>query len=236
MTSPSMEMQSTELGSLLEALSKAQGEIKGALEDCANPFFKSTYADLTSVWEACREPLAKNGLSVLQTTQILDGMTCLVSTLGHKSGQWIRGILPIKTPILEKKDKHGNITHIVKDDLQSLGSAITYSRRYALSALVGVCPVDDDGERAMDRNKKKDKESSQAESKPAVIFRLPEGIDENVLNIFIEESAKTSKCSVAAVKKRAAENMEGFLEVFKKWQKQYFNTLGEVGAEDTETA
>lgn len=121
-------------GKLFEALSKAQAVIEGAKEDSDNPFFKSKYADLTSVWQACRKPLTDNGLTVVQTMDLVADRIFLVTTLGHISGQWICSYLPIP---------------ITKPDPQTLGSAITYCRRYALSAIVGICPADDDAEGAM---------------------------------------------------------------------------------------
>lgn len=202
MTSPTIEMHSSEISSLLEALAKAQSTMRGAVEDSSNPFFKSSYADLTSVWEACREPLTKNGLSIIQTIQVLNGTTCLVSILGHQSGQWIKSILPIKP---------------AREDIQSFGSAMTYCRRYALSALVGVCPVDDDGEAAMDhRHKKKDKSEDEAQ----IALNVPAGVDEKKLDFFIQESANTSKCSINDVKRRAAKNMNGFLKAFHEWNEK----------------
>lgn len=129
--------QSTEVKELFTALNKAQAEIKGALKDSSNPFFKSKYADLESVWEACRPSLSKHGLSVIQTTDFLqDAGICIVTTLGHSSGQWIKGTLPIMAKA---------------QDPQGIGSAITYARRYALAAIVGIVQVDDDGESAMER-------------------------------------------------------------------------------------
>ena len=133
-------MQSESIGALAAALAKAQGIMLGAAKDAANPFFKSSYADLASVWAACRAPLAANGLSVIQTTGIdADGRAQLITTLAHSSGEWISGHYPVRP---------------VKDDPQGLGSAITYARRYALSAMVGIAPEDDDAEAAMDRNAK----------------------------------------------------------------------------------
>ncbi len=130
------------INELAAALSKAQAEIKGATKDSKNTFFKSSYADLASVWEACRIPLTKNGLAVIQTTDVIadtgGDTTLLVTTLVHSSGQYIQGRYPI---------------HPVKNDPQSLGSAITYARRYALQAIVGIAPDDDDGEAAMGREK-----------------------------------------------------------------------------------
>lgn len=130
--------QSTEVKDLFAALSVAQGEMRGALKDADNPFFRSRYADLESVWEACRGPLSRNGLSVVQTTEFdpVAGI-CVVTTLGHSSGQWIRGTLP---------------TMAVKQDPQGIGSSISYSRRYALAAIVGIYQTDDDGEAAMARD------------------------------------------------------------------------------------
>lgn len=135
------QMQSTEIGELAKALSQAQGQIKGAVKEAENPYYKSTYANLAAVWDACREPLSKNGLAVIQTTSNDNGnIITVITTLVHSSGQWISGRLSLQP---------------VKVDPQSIGSAITYARRYALSAIVGVSPEDDDGESAMGRNNSK---------------------------------------------------------------------------------
>lgn len=128
--------QSDQINELAAALSKAQAEMKGAVKESSNPFFKSKYADLESVWDACRKPLTSNGLSVIQTTGLVDGQLCVVTTLAHNSGQWIRGVLPI---------------NVERPDPQKVGSAISYARRYALAALVGIYQTDDDAESAMER-------------------------------------------------------------------------------------
>lgn len=115
---------------LATALAKAQAIIESASMDKENPFFHSKYADLFSVWGACREALTSNGLSVVQLPRT-SGTKCYVMTmLMHLSGQWIKGELGA-TP--------------TKQDPQGIGSCITYLRRYSLSAMVGVCPEDDDG-------------------------------------------------------------------------------------------
>jgi hypothetical protein len=128
--------QSESLGELAKALVKVQAVVEGAKKDSANPFFKSKYADLESVWGVCRPPLTENGLAVVQTTEPNEHGITLVTTLLHTSGQWMRGKLSMRP---------------VKDDPQGLGSCITYARRYALAALVGVVQVDDDGEGASGR-------------------------------------------------------------------------------------
>lgn len=131
-------MQTSEqINELAAALSKAQAKIIGALKDAANPFFKSKYADLSSVWDAVREPLTANGLSVLQTTSTSESGGVVVTTmLMHSSGQWVRDALE-----LLPKDKSP----------QGMGSAITYGRRYALAAITGCPQIDDDGEASMGR-------------------------------------------------------------------------------------
>jgi hypothetical protein len=129
-------MQSEQINELAAALSKAQASITGALKDSANPFFKSKYADLASCWDACRKQLTDNGLSVIQTTDIVADTVVVRTTLAHSSGQWINGILPVKA-----KD----------DGPQAQGSGITYARRYALAAMVGLAQIDDDAEAAQGR-------------------------------------------------------------------------------------
>jgi hypothetical protein len=129
--------KSLELGELATALAKAQATMEGAKKDAANPFFKSRYADLASVWEACREPLSSNNLSVVQTASgDLEGNVHVTTMLLHASGQWIQDTLTMKPK---------------ENTPQGIGSTITYARRYALSAMVGVAPEDDDGEAAQGR-------------------------------------------------------------------------------------
>ena len=131
-----MTEQSQTINALASALSKAQGQITGALKDSSNPFFKTKYADLASVWDACRDQLSANGLCVIQTLSNKEDQIVVVTTLAHSSGEWIRGELAVKP---------------VKSDPQGIGSAITYARRYTLAAIVGVAQIDDDAEAAMGR-------------------------------------------------------------------------------------
>jgi len=120
---------------LYEAMSKAQAEIKGAVKNGANPHFKSAYSTLEDVWEACREPLTKNGLCVIQPMRIMeDGRMVLDTIVGHASGE--ERVSSAYIPLAEKATP------------QAIGSAITYFRRYMLMSVVGICPTDDDGEAA----------------------------------------------------------------------------------------
>lgn len=127
--------KSDQINELAAALAKAQGQIKGALKDSNNPFFKTKYADLASVVEAIREAFAQNGLSYVQRTEPTEANEVRVETvLLHASGQWLSaGVLNIP---------------VSKADAQGFGSALTYARRYGLSAATGVAPEDDDGNAA----------------------------------------------------------------------------------------
>jgi hypothetical protein len=123
-----MEM-SVEINELAAALSKAQGTMKAASKDAVNPHFKSSYSTLASVWDAARGPLSMNGLSIVQGAHAEAERVAVTTVLMHTSGQWMRDTL----------------TMAARDSSpQSIGSAVSYGRRYGLSAMVGVAPDDDD--------------------------------------------------------------------------------------------
>lgn len=124
---------SDSIGEIAEALAKAQSEMTFAHKDSNNPFFKSSYADLNSVLDAVREPLSKNGIAIVQTTDGDSGSITVITKLIHKSGEWIEGRLTM-TP--EKKGA------------QAFGAVVTYARRYALAAIASIAQADDDAEAA----------------------------------------------------------------------------------------
>jgi hypothetical protein len=144
------------------ALAKAQGQIKAALKDANNPFFKSKYADLSSVWAACQGPLTENGISISQwPCHSEDGRLHIVTRLAH-AGEWMRA----------------NFSVPVKDQTaQGFGSAVTYARRYALAAAVGVvADEDDDGNAASgksDGNARKP--AARSQSVPTTAPAAPSG-------------------------------------------------------------
>jgi len=126
--------QSESIANLAKALSIVQGKLTYATKDSANPFFKSRYADLESVWDSCRSLLAENGLAVMQFPgEYFDGTMSLTTVLSHSSGEWISKEMSLP---------------VTKPDAQGAGSALTYMRRYALAAVVGVVQADDDGNAA----------------------------------------------------------------------------------------
>jgi hypothetical protein len=123
------------------ALAKAQSVMHGATKDRTNPAFKTAYATLQSVIEAARGPLNENGISFLQSPGAIDDNTIsITTTLLHESGEWLRERFCIP---FEKRTP------------QSVGSAISYGRRYALMSFLGMPAVDDDGEAAMPREQPK---------------------------------------------------------------------------------
>lgn len=130
-------MQSESVSKLIPALIAAKQQIGPVLKTKVNPAFRSKYADLDTVCDVTEGPLAANGLVVVQTTRVdPERGPLLVTTLYHESGEWLAGEYPLQP---------------VKHDPQGLGGAMTYARRYALLALLGLAPEDDDGETASGR-------------------------------------------------------------------------------------
>lgn len=128
-----MELHSTETAEIAKALAKVQSVLEGASKTSANPHFKSKFADLRSIWDALRDILPENGLSVTQVMTPIGEKDYMVTMLMHSSGQWIKSILPL---MIEKMTSQG------------VGSSISYARRYSLAAIVGVYQEDDDGNAA----------------------------------------------------------------------------------------
>ena len=122
------------------ALCLAQADIKDAKTNKKNAFIGNSYADLTAVWQACRKALTDHDLAVVQRFKTEDGELILETLLIHTSGESISSELPL----MNVKDWH------------SLGSGITYARRYSLCSLVGIAPdgEDDDGSAAQEDSKK----------------------------------------------------------------------------------
>ncbi len=134
--------KSDEINEISKAMALAQGEMKPAFKGTVNPFFKSRFANLEQVWDSIREPLTKNGLSSIQDVKTTPTGVEIVTCILHSSGQWLE-FGPLEMQLLKK-------------DPQSLGSAITYGKRYALCAALGIVTgdEDDDGEAATKPHRK----------------------------------------------------------------------------------
>lgn len=129
--------KSESIKELAAALAKAQGELDKAKKSSKNPHFRSNYANLEEVWDACREHLSANGLSVIQSVgQSEDHKPNLTTMLLHNSGEFLENTVTLPT---------------VKPGPQEVGSCLTYMKRYCLAAMVGVADSDDDAEAAEGR-------------------------------------------------------------------------------------
>lgn len=117
-------------GALAEALAAAQAEMKRAQKDAKNPHFKSKYATLDSVMDACLPALSKHGIAVTQPVKRIEGETYVVTRLHFGA---------------DTLEDDGMPLLVNKKDMQGLGSALTYARRFGLMAMAGVAPADDDG-------------------------------------------------------------------------------------------
>ena len=125
----------------IKALCKAQAEMTGAIKGSENPHFRSKYADLGAVQDACLPSLQKHGFAVTSRLGNDENGGFLETVLIHESGEVYRCSVPL---IVDKQN------------MQGLGSAITYARRYGLMCLSGVAPEDDDGNSAADNPPKND--------------------------------------------------------------------------------
>lgn len=125
---------SAEIAAISKALVVAQLKMGTAKKDSNNPFFKSKYADLNAIREACIPALNEVGISVLQPTVQKDGKNFVQTILLHESGEYISGL----TEIVYNKP----------NDAQAQGSGITYARRYGLQSMCNVGAEDDDGNKA----------------------------------------------------------------------------------------
>jgi len=157
---------SEQIGELAASLSKAQGSILTADRDKKNPFYGSKYADLASCWDAIRKPLSENGLAIIQLAETCGPTVAVTTILAHSSGQWISGRLAM-TPVRQLSKAEGGGWEPANDP-QAIGSAITYARRYALSAIAGIAADDDDGNAASGRN-----ESPADGAKPSRSHAVP---------------------------------------------------------------
>jgi len=210
---------SANVNELFAALSKAQGHIQPAPKDKSNPFFKSKYADLSNVWDACRGSLSENGLSVIQIPQTKSTGMYLTTILGHSSGQWIRGDIMIT---------------LAKYDPQSVGSAITYFRRYCLSSFTGVSPEDDDGEKAQSSFRKSaetvkfssNEVSNEKDQLPTLIEvegfknKFP-NIEPELVDRYLEVLADKTKNTKQTMVGIAMKNESYFLTQFTKWKDSF---------------
>jgi hypothetical protein len=118
-----------EINEISAALSKAQAKMQNASFNKVNPHFKSKYADLASIRDAVVPALSENGIALVQLMEITDGTLVLLTKLAHSSGQFLES----RYPVISATGKP-----------QDMGSALTYARRYSMSAICGIASEEDD--------------------------------------------------------------------------------------------
>lgn len=118
-----------ETKTLIQAIAEFQKSAPIILKSATNPFFKSKYADLPAVWHTIKDLMSANGLAVVNLNVIIEGQEYLETRIYHTGGEYLSSVSRLAP---------------VKSDPQSVGSAITYMRRYALMSLLGLVADDDD--------------------------------------------------------------------------------------------
>lgn len=203
--------QSESLKELATALSKAQAKMKMADKSSINPHFKSKYADLAEVWEACREALTSEGLSIVQLVEAGEVGHLLKTMLFHSSGEHISSHTPLFLP--------------AQPTMQHLGAAVTYAKRISLMAMVGISvgEVDDDGEEnrrdveaAPDDKRARLQRFNEMQKKLRAVLKEAQLPDAKFLEFAATES-KRLNLDGNSFMEAALENTPGFLEAFREF-------------------
>lgn len=192
------------------AFIKAQQEMGSAIKDSKNPFFKSSYADLNAVREACIPSLNKHGIAVLQPTVQLDGKSFVKTILLHESGETIESL----TEIIFGKS----------NDAQAQGSGITYARRYGLQSLVCIGAEDDDGNKASERPKTSKKLGDAAEEDMKEILYKKNEDDFKALKQIIENCGGEDELKEIWLDKQNAKT----LNQLRKYRPELYSLLEET--------
>ena len=152
-----MELQSANLSELMPELIQAISQLGNLSKDKQGYGYK--YAELSKVLDTCRPILAEHNLVITQLVTVLNDEPTLVTTLFHKSGQFLRSCYPL----VKAGVKQAN-------DAQQVGAAITYARRYALTAMLFMAQEDDDaasvGKREQSSSPKSERPNNSNKSTP----------------------------------------------------------------------
>ena len=148
-----MITMSEEIGHLSAALVKAQSEVDNAVKNATNPHFRSSYANLEAVLFTVKPILAKHDLSVVQFPGYEDGVCTLSTLVLHKSGEWLQSEAgaPLDKPTA-----------------WSVGSCVTYLRRYSLASICQIAQEDDDGSAASEPSNPKPAKQTKPAKQPTV--------------------------------------------------------------------
>jgi hypothetical protein len=209
-------IHSAEIKELAIALCKVQSELPVAGYNKDNPFHKSKYADLTGCVMASRQILTANGLCVSQVFLPKDGINYLITLLIHKSGQWLSSCIELKP---------------ADNKAQTLGSLLTYLRRYSYNSITGVVTgdEDDDGEQAQARHiaaeaPKKPNSKPKISLEQVKILVKEVGSDKSLMDEIMR------KCNLKTLADLEADRFDGAL----KWIKETKAKKAEVIDENPE--
>jgi hypothetical protein len=194
---------------LAKALVKATAQIEGASKDSTNPHFRNKYADLASVTDAIKKPLNDNGLTYSQIIHRLEGGVGVETLIIHESGETMsNGITFVPAP---KNDPHG------------YGSALTYARRYSLSACFGVIQEDDDA------NGASNKLPIQVPAKPVTKPQPPKTVTKEVkeLQPFTEEKYK-KLLELHETDPTLLDKLQDHYRITQEWKERFFNETGKI--------
>lgn len=167
--------RSRSIGQLAAALAEVQQKITDAQLDGFNPYHRSKYASLSSVWQVARSALAGSGIAVLQfpATNVDAGIVSLETQLVHKSGEFVSSVISARVGAMDERqnDDGQQVKNKNLAGVQKLGGAITYLRRYALTSMLGICSDEDtDGNTAGQQKEAEDRRKraqAEAEGKKA---------------------------------------------------------------------
>jgi hypothetical protein len=186
--------KSEQINELAKALCKFHADLKPIAKDSTNPFFKSKYASLSTILKAIKEPLAKNKLSFVQLPVDNYGLTTIIV---HESGQWIESTY---------------FMNPTKDTPQEAGSVITYQRRYALGAALGLDIDEDDDANAVSQPPKKSSAAPKSKTKTSTsqkkvslvqaIEKLESCLDLDMLKAVWSEIGKDNQTNEVVAKKK----------------------------------
>lgn len=193
--------KSDQINELATALAKAQGEIENASKSSQNPHFKSRYADLAEVLNTVRPVFASHGLSVSQCPSYEQGIVSVETVLMHSSGQWMSSV--ISAPIS-------------KLDAQSVGSAITYCRRYSLAAVAGIAQEDDDANSAVGHSPRQ--QAKQA--KPAISAKQASDLRAALQAAELDEATWCASVRLEALEALTADRFNGALAYLQQQSKE----------------
>lgn len=161
--------RSETIGKLAAALSKFQSEVENPTKDSQGHNYK--YADLANILNAVKQPLTNNKLSVCQMLGSSAQGISVTTILMHESGEYIESMLSLPQEANSRMSA-----------AQQAGAVITYARRYALAACLGIAQQDDDAA--------KPTVSHQEGAKPKPVNRSPQQKNAETQTQFAEQACK----------------------------------------------